>query len=229
MIIGDSHPAWSDVGGRVQRRPLHYLRDMCLTLKKSKSSEFKPFSARPHRMLKSSTRTRTSRGGRGGAAAHGRQPAKKDRQAGRGIVRGQGLQAVRKAPGARARPVLHASHARRRAAPRQRGRAGAARVCADARPATGAARGSGCGPPKQRPRYTLRASCAAQTRTFMADYLNGRQKSIPMPERGRACAAVAARSCKDAAPHAPAPGTENHGRSNAKTRNRPPDNKCRGG
>ena len=54
IIIGDSHSSWNDVGSEVQRCLLHYFRDMYLTLRKNESAEFRAFFEELHGILKTS-------------------------------------------------------------------------------------------------------------------------------------------------------------------------------
>ena len=52
IMVSDSHPIWSGVGGIHQRCLLHYFRDMYLTLKENDSKEYKSFFNRLHKILK---------------------------------------------------------------------------------------------------------------------------------------------------------------------------------
>ena len=53
IIIGDSHPAWNDIGSEIQRCLLHYFKDMYQTLKDNNSAEFTSLFNRLHAILKS--------------------------------------------------------------------------------------------------------------------------------------------------------------------------------
>ena len=55
IIIGDSHSSWNDVGSEAQRCLLHYFRDMYLTLKHNKGAEFKAFFEELRGILKTAT------------------------------------------------------------------------------------------------------------------------------------------------------------------------------
>ena len=52
IMVSDSHPIWSGVGGSHQRCLFHYFREMYLTLKENDSEEYKPFFNHLHKILK---------------------------------------------------------------------------------------------------------------------------------------------------------------------------------
>ena len=53
IVIGDSHPAWNDVGSEKQRCLLHYFKDMYETLADNNSAEFASMFNKLHAILKS--------------------------------------------------------------------------------------------------------------------------------------------------------------------------------
>ena len=195
VTMGDSHSSWNDVGTKKQRCLPRYFRDMYLTLKKNEGPEFRSFFKKLHRILKSAINAFVTYGER-----NERAPERTVRSLQRRIDRlAAGSYEDRDCKRYAKRlkrerdqlltfltcdGVPYHNNASERA---PRVFALMRKVCYGSRSMRGIETTEII--------TTVYSTCelrGVNPYTFMADYLGGRTKSIPMPEKEHACAVAAA-------------------------------------